>query len=158
MTLNSAPTRSYARLAIAIVVGAVVISATALSYSSFEATVTTTVTRTGASELYQVEFIQESNCPYGSWVFPWAVVINDQTIVQPSNATLPLSYNLLHLTGGSNYSTISFSLPNGTYNYAILPVDPLGSNQSGHITVDGSDIAVQVYAFIMAMGCSSSSS
>jgi hypothetical protein len=79
------------------------------------------------------------------------------TVAQPSNATLPLSYNGARLTGDSNYSTISFSLPDGTYSYTILPHDPLGSAQSGNVTVEGSNVVVQVYAFITAMGCSSTS-
>jgi hypothetical protein len=84
------------------------------------------------------------------------VTVGNQTIVQPSNATLPLSYNGSHLTGESNYSAIRFSLPNGTYSYTIIPHDPLGSAQAGNVTVDGSNVVVQVYAFITAMGCSSS--
>ncbi len=170
--MNARPAaRSFTRLAIAIIVAAIVVLAAALSYSSFEATVTktlpeatetvltstvtTTVTQTGASQSYRVEFVQESNCPYGSWLFPWAVALDGQTVVQPSNATLPLSYNGSHLTGDSSYSIISFSLPDGTYSYNILPDDPLGSLQSGSVTVDGGDVVVQVYAFITAMGCSS---
>jgi hypothetical protein len=42
--MNTSPTRSYTHLAIAIIVAAVVISASVLSYSSFEATVTRTGT------------------------------------------------------------------------------------------------------------------
>jgi hypothetical protein len=83
-------------------------------------------------------------------------MLDGQTLTQPSNATLPLSSNPLHFTDDSSYSTIRFSLANGTYSYTIVPVDPLGSAQSGNFTVDGSNIVVQVYAFITAMGCSSS--
>jgi len=113
------------------------------------------VTSTLTSHLYQVEFIQESNCPYGSWLIPWGVVMNHQTVVQPSNATLPLSYAANRLTDNSTYSTIWVSLPNGTYTYSILPNDPLGSEQSGNVTVEGSNVVVQVYAFVTSMGCSS---
>ena len=125
-------------------------------------TETTTVTSTSAttgetSQLYQVEFTEESNCFYGSWFTPWGVDLDGQTVVQPSNATLPLSFNGGPFTGDSNYSTIWFSLPDGTYSYTILPNDPLGSAQSGNVTVDGSDVTVQVYAFVEAMGCSTTS-
>jgi hypothetical protein len=44
--LSTTPARDFTRLAVAIVVAAVVISASALSYSSFERTVTTTSTVT----------------------------------------------------------------------------------------------------------------
>jgi len=115
-----------------------------------------TARSTLSSHLYQVEFIQESDCPYGSWLIPWGVVISYQMVVQPSNATLPLSYATSRLTSNSTYATILFSLPNGTYNYSILPNDPLGTEQSGNVTVDGGKVAVQVYAFVTSMGCSSS--
>ena len=109
----------------------------------------------GTPQLHRVEFLQESNCPYGVWLVPWAVVLDNQTVVQPSNATLPLSYNTSHLTYDSNYSAIWFSLPDGTYSYTILPKNFYGLEQSGNVTVDGSDVVVQVSAFVTAMGCSS---
>jgi len=49
--LNSTPARNFTRLAVAIVIAAVVISASALSYSSFEATVTRTNTGATTSSL-----------------------------------------------------------------------------------------------------------
>jgi hypothetical protein len=108
------------------------------------------------SQLYQLEFVQESNCAYGSWLFPWAVVLDNSTVVvQPSNATLPLTYSGTHLTSDSNYSTIVFSVPNGTYNYTIVPNDPFNPEQSGNVTVAGSDVQVEVGEYITAMGCSS---
>jgi hypothetical protein len=116
-----------------------------------------TVTSTLTSHLYQVEFIQESNCPYGSWRIPWGVVMNHQTVVQPSNATLPLSYDASRLTGDSSYSTIWLSLPNGTYTYSILPKNIFGQEQTGNVTVDGSNAVVQVYAFVTPFGCSTTS-
>jgi len=104
---------------------------------------------------YRVEFVQETNCPYGSWLIPWAVGINHQTVVQPSNATLPLSYSTSRLTSNSAYSVISFPLPNGTYSYTIFPNNFNGQKQSGNVTVDGNNVVVIVYVFVTAMGCSS---
>lgn len=137
----------------------------ASSYLGTSRTVTETTTITsapasgsGTSQLYQVKFSEESNCFYGSWFTPWGVDLDGQTVVQPSNATLPLSFNGGPFTGDSNYSAIWFSLPNGTYSYTILPDDPLGSHQSGNVTVDDAGVTVQVYAFITAMGCSSTTS
>jgi hypothetical protein len=164
--MNSPPAQNFSRLAIAILVAGVVIGAGifAASYVGTSRTVTETITVTstpasgsGASQLYQVEFSEESNCFYGSWFIPWGVDLDGQTVVQPSNATLPLSFNGAPLTSDGNYSAIWFSLPNGTYSYTILPNDPLGSAQSGNVTVDGSDVTVQVYAFVEAMGCSTTS-
>jgi len=104
---------------------------------------------------YQLEFIQESNCPYGSWLVPWAVVLSGHTEVQPSNATLPLSYGGTHLTSDSNYSTIRFSVLNGTYDYTVLPKNFLGEEQNGTVTVGGGNVQVQIYTFVTSMGCSS---
>jgi len=116
-----------------------------------------TATSTLTSHLYQVEFIQESNCPYGSWHIPWGVVMNHQTVVQPSNATLPLSYNAGRLTDNSTYSTIWLSLPYGTYTYSIVPNSIFGQEQTGNVTIDGSNDVVQVYTFVTPFGCSTTS-
>ena len=116
-----------------------------------------TATSTLTSHLYQVEFIQESNCPYGSWRIPWGVVVNHQTVVQPTNATLPLSYAAGRLTDNSTYSTIWLSLPNGTYTYSVVPNNIFGQEQTGNVTLDGSNAVVQVYAFVTPFGCSTTS-
>ena len=107
-------------------------------------------------QLYQLGFVQESNCPSGSWLLPWAVVLDNSTVVvQPSNATLPLSYNGTYLTSDSNYSAIWFSIPNGTYSYTVHPTNFYGIEESGNVTIAGSDAIVQISAFVTAMGCSS---
>jgi len=117
-----------------------------------------TTSTSGNPRLYQLEFIQESNCPYGSWLLPWAVMLDTNTVVvQPSNATLPVSYAGAHLTSDTNYSTIWFSVPNGTYDYTILPSNISGVEQNGTATVSGGNVQVQVSAFITAMGCSTTS-
>jgi hypothetical protein len=118
------------------------------------------------SQLYQLEFVQDSNCPYGEWRLPWAVVLNNSNIVvQPSNAplsslTYPGNYSLSpeqQLAGSEgNYSTISFSVPNGTYDYTIVPKDPFNREQSGSVTINGSDVQVEVWEFVTAMGCTTS--
>jgi hypothetical protein len=123
-------------------------------------TITQTVTSGNESpRLYQLEFIQESNCPYGSWLVPWAVVLdNHMVVVQPSNATLPLSYVGARLTSDSNYSTIWFSVPNGAYDYTILPKNFFGVEQNGTVKVNGGNVQVQISAFVTAMGCSTTAS
>ena len=110
----------------------------------------------GTSQLCQLEFVQESNYAYESWLVPWAVVLDNSTmLVQPSNATLPLTYNGAHLTSNSNYSAIWFSVPDGSYDYTVLPSSFRGEMQSGTVTIVGSNVVVQVSAFITAMSCSS---
>jgi hypothetical protein len=153
--MNSPSSQNFSRLAAAIIIAGVVIGA-AIFASSYLGT-SRTVTETTTSELYQVEFLQGSNCPPGSWLVPWAVVLNGQTVVQPSNATLPLSYNGSRYTGDSNYSAIWFSLPNGTYNYTILPKNSLGNEQSGSLTISGNGAVIQVYSFSAPFGCPTTS-
>lgn len=112
-----------------------------------------------SSHIYQLEFVQDSNCPYASYHLPWGVVLdNSTTVVQPSNASLPLASDSQTSVSGSNnnYSTITFSVPNGTYSYTIIPKDPFNRIQSGNVTVDGSDIQVEVWEFVTAMGCTTS--
>jgi len=86
------------------------------------------------------------------------VLDNHTTFVEPLNASLPLTYSSARLTSDGNYSAIWFSVPNGTYNYSILPTNFYGVEQSGTITVDGSNVEVQVSAFVTAMGCSTTTS
>jgi hypothetical protein len=70
--------------------------------------------------------------------------MDKQTIVQPSNATLPLSESSFQASPSfENYSAIWFSVPNGTYSYAILPQVALPQH-SGSVTVDGKDTTVEV--------------
>jgi hypothetical protein len=159
--------RMYGRLAVSILVASLVIAA-AIFASTFLAAsrtvteiVASTSSTTGTSQLYQLEFSQESNCFYGDWFVPWAVVLNGAMVVQPSNATVsPYTDGTGPGTGfgrtsDGNLSTIWFSLPNGTYSYKILPRYALGSEQSGNVTIDGSNVVVRVLAFIEAEGCSS---
>jgi hypothetical protein len=137
--------------------GSISVNNTYLTSSNQSATTSTSGNE--SPRLYQLEFIQESNCPYGSWLVPWAVMLDNHTVaVQPSNATLPLSYVGTHLTSDSNYSTIWVSVPNGTYDYTILPKNFYGIEQNGTVTVNDGNIQVQISAFVTAMGCTTTSS
>gem|GEM_PF-6437600 len=70
---------------------------------------------------------------------------HQQTIAQPSNATLPLSESHFEaLSSYGNYSVIWFSVPNGTYSYSILP--QAFPQHSGSVTVNGMDTTIEVQA------------
>lgn len=156
----SRPSRSYLAIAAAIAIAGVLISASPMvAVGAAETTTSISTSATGTSHLYELEFLQESNCPYGSWLIPWAVVLDNETLVQPSNATVPTpsSYPDSRLTSDSNYSAIWFSVPNGNYSYKILPENFFGVEVSGNVTVNGSNGEVQIYAFVTAMGCSTTS-
>ena len=71
---------------------------------------------------------------------------------------MPLSYSTSRLSSDSSYSTIVFSVPNGPYNYTVLPKNFYGVEQSGTVTVDGSNVEFQISAFVTAMGCTTTTS
>ena len=72
----------------------------------------------------------------GLWLF------NNQTVVEPSNATLGISEGAI-AHNDVNYSAIWFFLPKDTYTYAIFPKTYFGQN--GSLTVEGGDVVIQVY-------------
>jgi hypothetical protein len=131
-------------------------SVTSTQTSTLTQILLSSVVATQTGTLYEVEFTQKQPCPYGGgWTYPWAVVLNNQTVVEPSNATLGVSEGAIaHYD--VNYSAIWFSLSNGTYSYKILPRTYFG--QSGNVTVADSGAVIQVYPFFLAEGCSSTSS
>jgi hypothetical protein len=161
--------KSFTRVAVAVVIAAIVVSAAALSYASFESTVTktevsvststlnvfytTTTTTTvvtssnattplASGRLYEVVFKQSGACSPTAYAAPWSVTLGPWTVAEPSNASLPIS-----TSNGSagpyyvNESTIAFSVPNGDYQYRIAVGWGFG-NPTGNVTVDGSDITV----------------
>jgi hypothetical protein len=108
---------------------------------------TTTMSSTQQStRLYEMTFSEAGYCSPPAYYAPWAVALNNKTtIAEPPSATLPLEVN-----GGAyspynkNFSVITFSVPNGTYDYAIYP-QPMFQFQSGVVTVNGSDVLVRVH-------------
>jgi len=101
------------------------------------------ITTLTSGKLYEIEFTQQGECSPQVWLAPWGVVLNSQTIIRPSNATLPLSENSFAASPSYvNYSAIWFSVHNGTYSYTVLPTAFL--MQSGNVTVVGKDVVVEV--------------
>jgi hypothetical protein len=106
-----------------------------------------TSTSTAGTQLYDVTFQQVGDCSPPEYVAPWSVTLGNETIAQPSNATLPA-------TGGFStdpaFSTIVFSVPEGIYQYSISPTGEFSAS-SGVVTVDGLGVTVMVYG--PAIGC-----
>ena len=105
----------------------------------------TLTTSSGAeARLYDVTFHQSGACSPLAYVAPWSVTLGNETIEEPSNATLPIP-------GGSyaagpenqNLSTIAFSVPDGVYQYSVSPAGAFAS-PVGSIAVNGSDISIEV--------------
>jgi hypothetical protein len=117
---------------------------------------TTTVTTTNAvtanqqttstsNGLYRLTFNQTGYCSPPAYLAPWAVSLsNGVTIIQPPNATLPLSESgpFTFTASYKNYSMIAFSVPDGTYNFTLYPQVEF-FHQSGSVSVDGSDVTIQ---------------
>jgi hypothetical protein len=77
-----------------------------------------------------------------------------QTMVQPSNETLGLLYN--NDPNNGSHSQIVFWVPNGAYNYTVLPTGSF--SQSGTVTIRDNDTSINVYQYFLAEGCTSNTS
>lgn len=96
-----------------------------------------------AGQVYKVTFQQAGWCTPPVYTAPWEVTLGNETEVEPSNATLPIPTNSATESGAfQKYSTIVFSVPDGTYSYTvqIAGVQPT----SGIIVVSGSDVTIGV--------------
>jgi hypothetical protein len=159
--MTSQPPRTYTRVGAAIVVAAVIVAAALVIMTSNGTPGNTTVTVTGTqtapagSRLYEVTFKQSGDCTPAYYAAPWSVTLGPWTVVEPSNATLPIGTD-----GGSfgpldmNYS-ITFSVPNGQYQYSIATESGF-ANPSGVITFNGGDVMVLLLG--PEISCSSSAS
>lgn len=113
--------------------------------------------------LYQLSFIQAVVCGpgaslYGDYFIPWSVTLTSNssfnaTIVQPPNSNLSNGYTS---TKNESYASISFSVPNGTYNYTLNPVNDVVNSQtwasSGTIKINGSEVTVYVEFNLLTCG------
>lgn len=96
------------------------------------------------TQLYGVAFTQAGDCSPKIYVAPWSVTLGNQTIAQPSNATLPISGGAFAASSGyESLSTIIFSVPNGVYSYTLSPPGAF-SLDSGSVTVNRFSVSVTV--------------
>jgi hypothetical protein len=96
-------------------------------------------------QLYEVTF-QQNSCNPSEYVSPWSVKLGNETIVKPSNETVSTSgvVSISPYPDNNTISTITFSVPNGVYNYAVIPSDGFTSTTSGTVKVNGSDLFIQI--------------
>ena len=108
--MNDPPARSYTRLAIAIVVAAIVISASALSYSSFEATVTRTSTTTATTTDFTTSTFTSTDT-------------STETITSTRNVTVTISGSPTstgtHTDNESQTGQVTFYRSNGDWNFSV---------------------------------------
>jgi hypothetical protein len=142
----------------AIIIAAVAISASILLATNFDGRVTRTVTEAvtstvapNSTPLHKVTFNETgTGCgSYGAkptftidYVPHWYATLGNITIVQPSNATLPLSIEGQNRPIFAMISKITFTVPDGSYPYYVsLGLD---GTYSGTVAVNGGDVVIQV--------------
>ena len=102
---------------------------------------------TNTNTYQEVVFSQSGACGNQYYLAPWSVTLSGkgmvETIVEPSNASLPISETSYTASlVFKAYSNIVFSVPNGIYSYVVKPGFLA---QSGNVSVQGSDVTVQVH-------------
>jgi hypothetical protein len=123
--------------------GSATVTATMLGEAAVVSNFTGT-TSAGGTRLYQVTFRQSGSCSPLAYVAPWSVTLGNETIGEPSTATLPIQ-NGTYIAEPryQNVSTITFSVPDGGYQYRLAPYGAFSPN-AGNVTVEGADISVTV--------------
>jgi hypothetical protein len=115
---------------------------TELETSVITSTTTAATTTSLPSEAYVI-FHQVPSCGYAD-LLPWGVTIANQSQVLPSNSKFPTNGS----SGGgyynANVTTMAFLLPNGVYNYTIMPAQGGNSTSIGPITLRGVDVTVNI--------------
>ncbi|MDG6907691.1 MAG: hypothetical protein JRN20_18110 [Nitrososphaerota archaeon] len=112
---------------------------------------TVTVTATSNSPysrsigVYSVTF-QQSPCNPTDYVSVWSVTLANETVLNPYNGTLPLSgvVTIASFPSDSSISTITFVVPDGTFNYTVKPTGGFSSSTSGIVVVKGSSVAIRL--------------
>ena len=124
--------------------GSATITATILDNAAVASNFTATTSAAGGTHLYEVTFHQSGACSPLAYVAPWSVTLGNETIAEPSNATLPISEGS-YAAGPEfqNLSTIAFSVPNGLYQYNLSPSGAF-AQPTGSVMVDGSDVSIEV--------------
>jgi hypothetical protein len=116
-------------------------------------TETKTVEVTSSSSLAGSSFLifHQEEIPCGFVRSPWAVTVQNQTWneteVEPPNGLHEIESMTPGEDAGTTYNaslaTITFLLTDGVYNYTMIPAGVGGSNASGAVTMDGTDVAIQ---------------
>jgi hypothetical protein len=120
-------------------------------------------TTTGKSGLYFLSFNQTAVCGpgsslYGDYFIPWSVTLTGGSSYSITKAQPPNSNpsNGFTSTKNDSYSSISFSVPDGTYNYTIDPINDFENAQtyasSGTITINGDNVTVYVRVNLASCG------
>ena len=116
------------------------------------------------SGLYLLSFNQTAMCGpntglYGSYFIPWSVTLTASSYRETTKAQPPGSTgtpNGFTSTKDASYSSISFSVPDGTYSYTLNPTNDFENSQtgasSGTITINGNNVTVYVHFNLASCG------
>jgi hypothetical protein len=97
---------------------------------------TTSLTGFPSGKLYDVTFNEGRGC--GGYIDEWGVQLGNLTITQPPNIQLSqISENGYNASGKFGLTTITFSVPSGTYPFTLYPMHfssaPYNSTAVGNI-------------------------
>ena len=106
------------------------------------------------SQLYEVRFNQTGFCNPPSFLIPWSVTLE---ISEGMNLTItqPLNESVQCCVGSPSYrpySSIVFTVPNGTYPYAVVEAGVDFTPASGNVTVDGQKVTVMLQGDVFSCG------
>jgi hypothetical protein len=106
---------------------------------------TTTLTEFPPGQLYDVTFKEGGGC--GGYIYPWGVQLGNLSISQPPNVQLAqINENGFNSSGKFALTTISFSVPSGTYSFIIYPTawirPPLNNTSVGNLRGSGGTVTV----------------
>ena len=150
-------TTLFASLAAALYLGGGATRTTSVYYTSSTVIAgTTSLTGFPSGELYDVTFKEGLGC--GGYIEQWGVQLGNLTITQPPNIQLSqISESGFNASGKFDLTTITFSVPSGTYPFTLYPTHfssapynntavgdihgPSGS--SGTVTVTDSNVTVE---------------
>jgi len=104
-----------------------------------------------SSQLYELAFNQTDPCSNFGAIIPWSVVLHTSggtsyNITEPFNSSAPLQ--CCGSDGSLAYSSIVFSVPNGTYSYGVYG----NPHTYGNVTVAGDDVTVFVQDKVASCG------
>ena len=116
----------------------------ALASSTASSSATSTAT-SGVAIMHYVVFEQSGYClgsPVIYYENLWSVTLGNETQLKTWNSTQTIANDTVSVSTNPIFSTVVFSVPDGSYNFSISP--DYFSPDSGMVLVNGSNVAVKL--------------